>query len=263
VSEPHETGPDSDTGALPPFVLLHGGRHGGWCWRRVARLLRTAGHGVYTPTLTGSGERAHLLSPDIGLDTHIRDLVAVFEYEDITDAVLVGHSYGGMVVSGAMAEIWQRVRHLVYLDGHLPHTGESVLDMLGPIRSARMASVASQDGDGWYIPPTDASHYGVTDREDAAWINQRLTAQPFKTYQDEVGSTERAWNHAATFIQCAPSSLEPHVLDRARERHANAPELFEYRVLEATHDAMVTAAPAVAELLLDVASRPSVAHAEA
>jgi pimeloyl-ACP methyl ester carboxylesterase len=261
VTARHDTGPSSP----PPFVLLHGGRHGGWCWGRVARLLRAAGHEVHTPTLTGLGDRAHLLSRDIGLDTHVRDLVAVFEYEDITDAVLVGHSYGGMVVSGAMAKIWQRIRHVIYLDGHIPRTGESVLDMLGPLRAAQMSSTAAERGEGWYIPPTDAAHYGVTDPEDAGWLNQRLTAQPFKTYQDAVGNTERAWNHPATFVQCTTSSLEPHVLERARQQNAVAPELFGYRVLEATHDAMVTAGPAVAELLLDVASASasSVAHAGA
>src|SRR5947199_7272840 len=99
-----------------PFVLVHGGRHGGWCWRPVAALLRAAGHEVYTPTLTGLGERAHLLSPQISLDTHVRDVVAVFEFEDIRDAVLVGHSYAGMVVSGAMELIAERVRSLVLLD---------------------------------------------------------------------------------------------------------------------------------------------------
>lgn len=181
--------------------------------------------------------------------------MGVFEYEDITDAILVAHSYGGMVVSGAMAEIWPRVRHLVYLDGLLPRTGESVLDMIGPARSAGMTAIAAQHGEGWYIPPADASYYGVSDPDDAAWMNRRLTAQPLKTYQDEVGSTERAWNHATTFIQCTSSSLEQHVLDRARQRSVTAPQLFEYRLLDATHNAMVTAAPAVTELLLEVCRR--------
>ncbi|MGW0582764.1 alpha/beta fold hydrolase, partial [Streptomyces sp. NPDC002920] len=104
--------------ARSPFVLLHGGRHGGWCWKHVAAALRQEGHLVYTPTLTGLGERAHLLSPSIGLDTHVQDLVAVFEFEDIQDAVLVAHSYGGMVASGAMERIADRVRSLVLFDAH-------------------------------------------------------------------------------------------------------------------------------------------------
>jgi pimeloyl-ACP methyl ester carboxylesterase len=238
------------TFAPPPFVLVHGGRHGGWCWKHVAPLLRAAGHQVYTPTLTGLGERAHLLSPQVGLDTHVADLVAVFEFEDIRDAVLVGHSYGGMVVNGAMEQVADRVRSLVLLDAHIPRTGESVFDMIGPTRAAAMLASATADGEGWYIPPTDAAHYGVTDPEDASWLNSRMTAQPLKTYRDPVGSTERAWQHPALFVECVPSSLEPHVLERARARSAADPRL-RYRVLPASHDAMVTAPEAVADVLFE------------
>src|ERR1700704_3677346 len=145
--------PSTAHSPLPPFVLLHGGRHGGWCWRRVAVLLRAVGHEVYTPTLTGLGERSHLLNPQIGLDTHVQDLVSTFEFEDIRDAVLVGHSYGGMVVSGAMQRIADRVRTLVLLDAHMPREGESVFDLNGPDRAAAMIALAEDGGDGWYIPP--------------------------------------------------------------------------------------------------------------
>jgi pimeloyl-ACP methyl ester carboxylesterase len=233
----------------PSFVLLHGGRHGGWCWRAVASRLRAAGHEVVTPTLTGLGERAHLSSPEVGLDTHVDDLVAVFEYEDIKDAILVGHSYGGMVVSGAMERIADRVRRLVLIDAHLPHSGESVFDMIGPERSARFVEIAAEQGDGWYIPRTDAAYYGVTDPEQAAWVTARMSAQPLKSYRDAVGSTARAWKHPGLFIECVHSSLEPHVLERARRRGADDPA-FEHRVMDWAHDAMVTAPDELAALLL-------------
>jgi pimeloyl-ACP methyl ester carboxylesterase len=238
------------TPARPPFVLLHGGRHGGWCWKHVAAALRHEGHAVYTPTLTGLGERAHLLSPSIGLDTHVQDLVATFEFEDIQDTVLVAHSYGGMVASGAMERIADRVRSLVLFDAHLPRTGESHGDMVGPARAAGHVSMAENGGDGWYIPPSDASWYGVTDPEHAAWVNSHTTAQPLKTYQDPVGNTDRAWSHPGMFIECVPSTLEPHALERVRKRHADDPA-FQYRVLHASHDAMVTAPEAVTKLLLE------------
>lgn len=111
------------TSARPPFVLVHGGRHGGWCWKHVATALRQAGHTVHTPTLTGLGERSHLLDQTIGLGHHVQDIVATFEFEDIHDAVLVAHSYGGMVVAGALEQIGDRVRRVVYLDAHLPGPG--------------------------------------------------------------------------------------------------------------------------------------------
>jgi len=237
----------------PPFVLVHGGRHGGWCWRPVAARLRAAGHDVYTPTLTGLGERSHLLSRQIGLDTHIQDLVGTFQFEDIQDAMLVAHSYGGTVVCGAMESIAERVRSLVLLDAHMPRAGESVFDLIGPVRAAQMVALSDAAGEGWYIPPADAARYGVTDPADVAWVNSRMTAQPLKTYQDRVGATDRAWNHPGLFVECVPSSQEPHLLERARERSATDPR-FRYRILHAPHDAMVIAPDAVTELLLDEAA---------
>ena len=207
---------------------------------------------VHTPTLTGLGERAHLLNQTIGLDHHVQDLVAIFECEDIQDAVLVAHSYGGMVVSGALEHIADRVRRVVYLDAHLPRSGESAFDLIGADRAADHLANAKNNGEGWYLPPGDASRYGVTDPDDAAWVNSRITAQPLKTYQDPVGTTDRAWRHPGTFIECVPSSLEPHVLERARERHAADPG-FAYEVLQATHDAMVTAPDEVTQLLYKAA----------
>src|SRR2546429_2332708 len=111
---------------MATYVLVHGGGHGGWCYQKVARLLRANGHDVYTPTLTGLGERSHLLSPAIDLDTHITDVVAVLHYEDLHEAILVGHSYGGVVITGAADRALDRVGQLVYLDGALPGNGEAL-----------------------------------------------------------------------------------------------------------------------------------------
>ncbi|WP_037161835.1 alpha/beta fold hydrolase [Rhodococcoides fascians] len=232
-----------------PFVLLHGGRHGGWCWRKLTPLLRAAGHDVYTPTLTGLGERSHLLDRSVGLGTHIDDLVATFEYEDITDAILVGHSYGGFVTSGAMERLADRVKFVVLLDGHLAKQGESVLYLNGVAREAAMTQLAREHGDGWFVPPADASRYGVTDPDDIEWANARMTAQPLKTYQDPIGPTDSMWRHPGLFIECNPSSLEADLLKRTRQRSIDDPA-FGYAVLNASHNAMVTDPVAVAELLL-------------
>jgi pimeloyl-ACP methyl ester carboxylesterase len=229
------------------FVLLHGGRHGGWCWQRVARRLRASGHEVYTPTLTGLGERSHLNGPHIGLDTHVEDLVSVFEYEDIEDAVLVAHSYGGIVATAAMEEIAERVRLMVYLDALMPHTGESLFSIIGPTAAQARIDRAATDGEGWYIAPTDASYWGVTDPDDIAWVNARVTSQPLKTYQDSVVSADRAWAHPATFIECRPSAMEP--LTNPRER-AKVDPRFHYHVLDAAHDVMITAPDELTALLL-------------
>src|SRR5438128_128006 len=101
---------------MATFVLVHGAWHGGWCWKRVTPLLRAAGHEVYATTLTGLGERVHLASPNVGLALHVQDVVGVLEYEDLRDVILVGHSYGGIVISGVADRVPERLRHLVYLD---------------------------------------------------------------------------------------------------------------------------------------------------
>lgn len=234
------------------FVLVHGGRHGGWCWRDVARMLRAAGHEVLTPTLTGLGERRHLLGPDIGLSTHVQDLVSVVEHEDLDDVVLVAHSYAGIVCNDAMARIADRVRTLVYLDAHVPRSGESMFDIIGPEAAAARVAAAAAGGDGWLIPPGDASYWGVTDPVQRAWVNGKTSPQPLRTYQDRVVDADRAWAHPGMYIQCTPSAMPPHVLDRPRQRSANDAD-FHYRVIDAPHDAMVTAPAALVDLLLEAA----------
>jgi pimeloyl-ACP methyl ester carboxylesterase len=243
------------------FVLLHGGRHGGWCWKHVAPRLRREGHEVFTPTLTGLGDRAHLAHPHIGLSTHVADLIALFDYEGIQDAILVAHSYGGVVANGAMEQIADRVRYLVYVDAQLPRTGESMLDLVGPEGAGKMRALVDEQGEGWYLPATDASYWGVTDPADLAWMNQRITAQPFKTYTDPVGPTDRAWTHPGLFIECAvPLGLFPIPLDRARERARDDPR-FAYQVLQTAHDAQVTAPTELARALLAAAARSAVVAA--
>lgn len=240
----------ADVDAPPPFVLLHGGRHGGWCWSRVAPLLRAAGHAVYTPTLTGLGERAHLLSPEVGLATHVEDLVAVFEFEDVSDAVLVAHSYGGCVAAGAMERIADRVRSIVLLEALVPRSGESMFDIVDPEIRDGLRRLADEAGDGWYLPTSDASFYGVCDPADAAWLNSKLTPQPLRTYTEPVDVAERVWAHPGMFIECAPSQLTPAMLQRMRARSETEPA-FTYRMVECAHDMMVTEPRRLTDLLLE------------
>ncbi|XVV10213.1 alpha/beta fold hydrolase [Actinoplanes sp. CA-131856] len=216
----------------------------------MARLLRAAGHEVYTPTLTGLGERSHLFHPDVGLEVHVQDLVGVFEFEDIERAVLVAHSYGGAVAAVAMQRIGRRVRLLVHVDAHMPRTGESVFDLIGPDRTAEMIALADAHGDGWFLPPADASSYGLSDPADIAWVNSRTTAQPLRTYRDPAGCTEAAWASPGMYIECLRSPTWPSLLERARDRSARD-DRFHYRRLDAVHDAMVTAPEALASLLLE------------
>jgi pimeloyl-ACP methyl ester carboxylesterase len=139
---------------MATYVLVHGSWWGSWCWKEVARLLRAAGHDAYTPSQTGVGERVHLLSPAVTLDTHIQDVSGTLLYEDLREVVLVGWSYGGMVVTGVAERMPDRIAHLVFLDAFVPRDGESVLRMLGPAATLLALDQARKEGDGWRIGST-------------------------------------------------------------------------------------------------------------
>ena len=158
------------------FVLIHGAWHGGWCWKLLARELRARGHEVYTPTMTGLGERSHLLNKDINLDTHIADIVNVFDWEDIENATLVLHSYAGWPGSGAVEQIADRLRALVYLDAFVPKDGQSNLDMQSPERLKIINDALARGDAGRPAPPADS--FAIQDPAHVQWVAEKMTPQP-------------------------------------------------------------------------------------
>jgi pimeloyl-ACP methyl ester carboxylesterase len=236
------------------FVLVHGGWHGAWCWRRVVPLLRANGHEVLTPTLTGLGERAHLVAPEVDLSTHIRDLAAVLEYEDVRDAVLVGHSYSGVVISGVAEVASERVAQLVYLDAFVPEEGRTTFDLLPAERVAVFEQAARENGDGWLVPlPWEGAlaGWGVTDPEDLRWMVPRMTPQPLATFVQPAGSTAAAQRLPRTYAHCtekpAADAFAPFAAAAARDGSG-----WRYMTLRAGHNAMVTAPEAVARVLMEL-----------
>ena len=168
------------------FVLVHGAWHGGWCWQRVADRLRGAGHAVFTPTLTGLGERSHLLRAGIDLTTHITDVVNVMKWEGLTDVVLCGHSYGGFVISGVAEQMAPAIRSIVFLDAFVPRNGESVQDLTGPAVKDGIAA-ALQRGD-IAISPRAAEAFGVN-AADRAWVDRLCVGQPIATFTGKIALT--------------------------------------------------------------------------
>jgi pimeloyl-ACP methyl ester carboxylesterase len=183
---------------MSSFVLVHGAWHGGWCYRRVAKILRAAGHDVFTPTLTGLGERSHLLRPDIDLDTHIADVLNVIKWEDLSNVVLCGHSYGGVVVTGVADSIPDKVVAVVYLDAFVPENGDTTMGFLSKERQATILRDAKAYG-GIAAAPPPPELYGVN-QSDIEWVRGKLTPHPMRTLQQAIRLTGNHRKPRRTYV---------------------------------------------------------------
>lgn len=173
---------------MATFVLVHGAWHGGWCWKRVAKLLRDEGHEVHTPTLTGLGASSHLLSPQVTLQVHVRDIANLLKWEDVEDAVLCGHSYGGMVITGAADREAGRLKSLVYVDAFVPRSGECAMDSRPADRVQLALEQARTVGQGWWLPPTPAAAFQVNPA-DQAWVDAKCTNFPIGCFTQRLHLT--------------------------------------------------------------------------
>ncbi|RSN11089.1 alpha/beta hydrolase [Streptomyces sp. WAC 05977] len=230
---------------MATFLLVHGAWHSGRAWDRLVPLLESAGHRVLAPSLTGYGDKAHLLGPEVGLGTHVDDVVDVIEGERLDDVVLVGHSYAGMVISGVAHRVPERIAHLVFLDAMVPEDGEAAVDVL-PV-TKQLIDVAV---DGWRVPPMPEQPpplglFGVTDPEDAAWLRSMLSDHPVGCLQEPVRLDDPAARTIPrTHVHCV--GAEPAGITR---RPVPAGERV--RELPTGHDCMITMPGELAGLLLE------------
>ena len=173
---------------MSTYVLVHGAWRGGWIWKRVRRGLQACGHEVFTPTLTGVGERRHLLSPEVNLETHITDVINLLRWEELTDVVLCGHSYGGCVVTGVADRIPEKIGALVYLDAFVPDNGQSLHDTLPAEDRNQQIEATRAVGEGWKTPPIPAAVFNVNPR-DRDWVDRQSTPLPLACFQQPVRVT--------------------------------------------------------------------------
>ena len=225
------------------FVLIHGAWHGGWCWRFVRPFLK--GHEVFAPSLTGLGERKHLARPDIDLDTHIADVVSILEMEDLRDVVLVGHSYGGMVITGAADRAAERIKRLVYLDAFVPDNGKCTLDYVVPERAARMREEGERVGS---VTPPPVSLWGLSKPEHIDFVKPREVRHPFRTMSQpiKISDPNALRRLPKTFVYCSSPATGSFDQFAAKYRNDSAWKFFE---LETGHDAMILMPQRVAEIL--------------
>jgi pimeloyl-ACP methyl ester carboxylesterase len=231
------------------YVLLHGAWHGAWCWQRVVPLLQAAGHKVHTPTQTGVGERSHLLSREITLETFILDLTNELFFKDLHDVILVGHSFGGIAISGAADRMPERIRHLVYLDAMVLLDGQSPFSRVPPDVAQKRRELSVQTSGGLSIPVPTAEMLGVTDPKDAQWLMAKCTPHPVSTYEDAIHLAHEPGNGLpATYI-----AVTPHYGPVAASRdYAKSRSDWHYMEIAAGHDAMVTSPEALTKLLLSI-----------
>ena len=227
------------------FLVAHGAWSAGWAWKKMRPLLNSLGHELFTPTYTGIGERVHLANPEVGLETHINDILSVLDFEDLHELVLIGHSYGGMVATAVADRVPERLTCLVYLDAFVPQDGQSLFDLHPPdIRSA-MREAARTEGDGWRIPPNPLPP--DTSEADVAWITPRRVMQPIKTFEQPVrlcGAGERL---PKIYIRCTrtgPVDIFRPFAERARSNLG-----WQYLEMDASHSPHVTAPEELAGML--------------
>ncbi len=238
------------------YVLVHGGWFGGWCWYKVVPLLQAAGHSVYTPTLTGVAEQAERATPDIGLDTHIQDVVSLIEANDLHQVILVGHSYSGMVITGVADYVPGRIAHLVYLDAVVPHDGQSLADTV-PYMGTFLRREANKNGDGWRVNPPRGGTFGITQEPDMSLVRSRVTPQPLKTFLQPLhfAHPETVASIPHTYIECTRRGAVIWLMRRLFLRSSLPPTKAGWtrRKLASDHIAMLLVPQALASLLLELA----------
>lgn len=234
---------------MTTYVLVGGAWIGGWAWNKVARGLRDAGHLVYTPTLTGLGEREHLASPEVDLDTHLRDVVNVLEYEDLTDVRLVGHSYSGYVITGVADRVPDRITSLVYVAASVPADGSALKDEFGDDGWQQVRGLIDKHGDGWRLPvvPFARDMAGEVPDQKWDWFLARTVPQPARTFEQPLRLDSGAIDEIPrTFVRCtADLSPEEEVPAEAR-----TDPNWSYHELSTGHWPMVTMPGALTELVL-------------
>jgi pimeloyl-ACP methyl ester carboxylesterase len=234
---------------MATFVIAHGAWSAGWAWKKMRGRMRDRGHELWTPTYTGLGERAHLATPDVDLDTHIQDVCGVLMMEDLRNVILVGHSYGGMVATGVADREAARIARLVYLDAFVPRDGQSMLD-LHPAEIRERMRAAVLEGDGWRLAPNPLPP--DTSAEDLVWMAPRRIAQPAKTGQQPIRLTGAVERRPRTYIYCLQARTGD-VFRPFAERARTEPG-WQYFEIDASHNPHITAPDTLASMLDRIAA---------
>jgi len=236
---------------MSTYVLVHGAWRGSWIWKRVRRALQARGHEVFTPTLTGVGERCHLLTPQVNLETHIADVMNLVRWEELSDVVLCGHSYGGCVVSGVADRIPEGICALVYLDAFVPENGQSLHETLPPEARNEQIEAARKVGGGWKTPPIPAEAFNVNAR-DRDWVDRQSTMHPLACFQQPLrltGAIARIEDISYILATGWSPSPFPQFYDKAKAKG------WKTLTMACGHDVMLDQPEELTQELLAISSR--------
>ena len=231
------------------FVLVHGAWHGGWCWRRVTDLLTARGHEVFAPTLTGLGDRSHLASLPIDLSTQIEDVVRAMQFEDLSNVVLVGHSYGGFVISGVAERLEKSIKSIVFLDAFVPDNGMSLSDYWPPDRKKLFEEMAASTG--WKTIPAPSAAFFKVNEKDQAWADSKSVPHPYPCFTEKArltGARERIVKKA--YVRAAEYTST--YFSMFYEKYKNDPAWRTYAV-PCGHDVMIDMPQRLVDILEEVA----------
>ncbi len=233
----------------PTYVLVHGAWHGGWCWQDVAQRLTDAHYKVYAPTLTGLGERKHLIEPSIDIDTHIQDIVNLIEMEDLHDVYLVGHSYAGAVIAGVADRMPSRLHKLIFLDAMIVEDGQSPISLQPKaVQELQVKNIQRKEN----FAPFDVALFGVTAPSMVSWVKERLSPQPFGAFAQPLHLKNQYGNGLPmVYIACTDPQL-PIMKEMSQKVRADKKLSWKYLEIATGHDAMLTEPKKLADMLTEL-----------
>jgi len=231
---------------IADILLVHGSWHGSWAWDDIAAPLRESGHRVIAPDLLGLGDNANDLKPGIGLWEHVDQLQAIVEDENLSDMLLVGHSYGGALVHGLEGRIENRLRAVVHLEGAIPEPGSSIMSMWSEERRSQTLKAISETGGGWRVPPSDPKYWGALSDKQIAWLMPKLTPQSIKTYRDKMPADLETANCPHYYLYA--NDRDPHPYAAVMERFSKA-RRWQLAATKGGHELMFTNPDAVLQVI--------------
>jgi pimeloyl-ACP methyl ester carboxylesterase len=232
------------------IVLVHGSCHGGWCWNKLIPFLKKNDNHLYTPTLTGLGERSHLLFENINLSMHIKDIIQVIEYQNLFDVVLIGHSYGGMVIGGIAERIPDKINSMIFLDAYIPQDGKSAFDLIPGLKEIYNQRSLKEKDKEWLVQSYTPKEFGVTDSDDVTWMKSRLCPMPFHTHDEPLIIQNIKFKKLPKFYISFTDFGESMFKSIGSEKATS--ESWNYFELRRGHDAMITAPEELSKLLIEI-----------